>query len=163
MNKSHTSKSQFQLALDVFWQNRMARIAFWILSAFYACAIFADILSPYSFKNENRDYSFCPPSQIHWFDESGKLAGPFVYGSDQTFDEYRRRIFTENKTQKYPLKFWIKGDVYKFLGLFKMDRHVFGVEEPGRLYLWGADSRGRDLLSRIFYGARVSLSIGLME
>ena len=56
----------------------------------------------------------------------------------------------------------VKGDPYKLWGLFKWDRHLFGVQEGGRLYLMGADSRGRDLFSRIIYGSRVSLTIGLL-
>jgi len=161
MDMQHTSKSQFRLALDTFWQNRLARAAFIVLCLFYFCAVFADFLSPYSFKNENRDYSFAAPTTIHWVDEEGRF-GPFVYGLTQKFDEYRRRVFTEDKTQTFPVKFVIKGEEYKFLGLFKTSRHLFGVDDPGRLYFWGADSRGRDLLSRILYGARISLSIGLI-
>lgn len=156
-----SSKSQFRLAMESFWQNRLARWALIILCAFYAGAVFADFLSPYSFKNENRDYSFAPPSRIHWIDENG-VPGPFVYGVTQSFDEYRRRIFAEDKSQKFLLKLFVKGDEHKVLGIFKTSRHLFGVQEPGRLHIWGADSRGRDVFSRVLYGARISLSIGLI-
>ena len=76
------------------------------------------------------------------------------------YDEYRRRIYSET-ADIYPLKFFGKGEPYKFLGLLAWDRHLVSVDAPGRIYLLGADSRGRDVFSRILHGSRVSLTIGL--
>ncbi len=155
------SLSPFSLALRKVKRNRMAALCGMTLIGLYAAAIFADFLSPYSFRNEDRGYSYCPPMQIHLVDEDGQW-GLFVYGYRFTFDEFHRRVYQVDKAQKYPLRFFIKGDEYKFLGISLSRFHLFGVGPEGRIHLWGADSRGRDLFSRILYGSRVSLSIGLV-
>lgn len=148
--------------LAIFCKNRMAVICAVILALLYGAAIFADFLSPYSYDNESREHSYCPPMSIHFFDQDGRLTRPYVYKMSFFFDETHRRIYTEDTSKPYPIQFFIKGDSYRLLGLFPSDRHLFGVTAPGRLHLWGADSRGRDLFSRILWGARVSLSIGLI-
>jgi len=155
------SENEFQIALRNFKKSRIAILCVWILALLYGSALFADILSPYSYKNEDRRYSYSPPTQIHLF-EQGKLQRPFVYQIKFHYNEFRLRIYEEEKSTKYPIQFFTKGDTYKLLGLIPFDRHLFNVEENGRIYLLGADSRGRDLFSRLLYGARVSLSIGLI-
>lgn len=119
----------------------------WILGLLCLGAVFADFLMPYSFKDEAREFSYCPPTAIYIMHE-GKLSLPFVYVSTMTFDEYHRRVYQEDRTKRIFLKF--------FQG------RLFTVDSPGRLYLLGADGRGRDIFSRIFYGARISLSIGFV-
>ena len=79
-----------------------------------------------------------------------------------TFDEVHKRVYKINEKEKYPLRFLVNGDEYKFLGMVPVRLHAIGTRQPARFYLLGADSRGRDLFSRILYGARVSLSIGLI-
>ncbi|MFT7539024.1 MAG: peptide/nickel transport system permease protein [Lysobacterales bacterium] len=133
-----------------------------ILLTLYFIAAFAGFLAPYTYDSEARDHSYAPLSMVHFTNEDGQKTWPFVYGLSFEFDEYHKRVYTEDTAQKYKFGLFIKGDSYKFLGLIPTDRHLLGVESPGRFYLLGADSRGRDLLSRIFYGARVSLSIGLI-
>jgi len=145
-----------------FLQNRWAVICLIILGIIHLAALFADFLSPYSYGNENRNYSYAPPSKIRIVDENGRLSSPFVYGNKITFDESRRRIYKDNLEEKYPVQLFVKGDSYKLLGLIPSSIHLFGIKEPGRIYIWGADSRGRDLYSRLLHGARVSLSIGIL-
>jgi peptide/nickel transport system permease protein len=154
--------SQFQLALKGFRQNRWAMICFWILVCLYAGALFADFFSPYSFKNEDRNYSFSPPTPIRIFDEQGQWHWPFVYGLKLDFDDYHKRRYLTDTSHRYPIRLFFKGDQHRILGLIPSDRHLFGVEAPGRIYLLGADARGRDLFSRLLYGGRISLSIGLI-
>lgn len=144
-------------------KNRIAILNLRILILFYFLAIFADFICPYSFDNEEREFSFSPPTKIHFFNLKKKIFfRPFIYGKVLEFDKYYRRIYKEDKEKIYFIKFFAKGDSYKFLGIFKLNYHLFLVEHPARLYLFGADSRGRDLFSRILYGSRVSLSIGLI-
>jgi peptide/nickel transport system permease protein len=119
-----------------------------VLVLLYGLAIFADFISPYGYQDEDRNYSYCPPTAIQWMDH-GHLAWPFVYGRKLTFDAVHRRVYVNDHKRQYPLNF------------FKAGR-LFGVDMPGRIYIWGADARGRDLFSRIWYGARISLSIGLV-
>lgn len=162
MIKKKEHVSQFQMAIERFKQNRLAMICFYILFLLYLGALLADFLAPYSYGNEERNYSYCPPTMIQFFDEQRNLNRPFVYGRTLTFDQYRKRVYTMDKTKKFPLKFFVKGDEYKFLGFLKSSHHLLGVESSGRFYLFGADSRGRDIYSRILHGARISLSIGLI-
>lgn len=160
---SHDDKhlSEFRLAIRDFQKNRLAVAALIILIILYASAIFADFLTPYSYNNEEREYSYCPPTVIHIFDE-GKLSRPFIYGMKTWFNENHRRIYEPDKNRKYPIRFFLKGDRYKLLGVIPTGVHLWGVEAPGRVHVWGADSRGRDLFSRLLYGGRISLSIGLL-
>lgn len=153
--------SEFQLALASFKQKPLALFCVFLLGLLYFLAIFADFLSPYSFKTEERRYSYAPPTEVHFFDD-GKLVRPFVYGMTMSYDQYKKRVYTIEQEKKYPVQFFHRGDEYNYLGLVKTDVHLFGVEPPGKIYLLGADSRGRDLFSRILYGGRVSLSIGLI-
>ena len=162
MNRPERHLSQFQLAMNSFRKNRLAIFCVWILALLYGSAMLADFVTPYSYRNEDRNYSFCRPTGIEIFNEQGRLCRPFVYGVNIAFDENHKRIYSINKNEKYPLKLFIRGDKYKFLGFIPCSMRLFGVDAPGRIYLWGADSRGRDLFSRIIYGGRISLSIGLI-
>ncbi|MDP3142828.1 MAG: ABC transporter permease [Candidatus Omnitrophota bacterium] len=143
-------------------KNKLGWASLVILGCLYFCAVFADFLSPYSYDNENRLYSYCPPARINFVDTDGKLVWPFIYDVKLNFDNFHQRIYSVDNAKIYPLKIWVKGDSYKFLGLVPCQIHMFGVDSSARLYLWGADSRGRDIFSRILYGARISLSIGLI-
>ena len=148
MARKINSHSRTGLALEAFRRNRVGMICLWALLALYGMAICADFISPYSYKDEDRNFSYCPPTAIEFFDQ-GHLKLPFVYGRALTFNAMHRRVYMVDAAQKYPLRF-LKGG------------RLFGVDAPGRLYLWGADARGRDLFSRIWYGARISLSIGIL-
>ena len=161
MIKEEKSFSQFQMALKGFKRNRIAMICLSVLILFYLSAIFADFLSPYSYDNEDRNFSYCPPMSIHFFD-NGKVARPYIFGFNMTFDSFHKRVYKTDVSLKYPIRFFVRGDEYRLLGFLPGRWHLFGVDLPGRIHLWGADSRGRDLFSRILYGARVSLSIGLI-
>lgn len=153
--------SEFQLHLRDFSKNRAAVICVWILFVLYAAAAFADFLAPYSFKDEDRAYSYCPPSKIHWV-RDGKITRPFIYGAKLGYNQLHARVYETDEEQIYPLRFFFKGEPYRLMGLIPMKHRLIGVDQPGRLYLFGADARGRDIFSRILFGARVSLSIGLV-
>ncbi len=161
MKNKEQHLSETQLALRKFFKNRLAYACLIVLGLLYFSAIFADFLSPYSYKTEKRTFSYCPPTSVKIVHQ-GKWALPYVSGIELNFNEYHQRIYEFNNEQKYPLKFFVRGDKYKLLGIFPCDRHLFGVDEVTRVYLFGADSRGRDIFSRILYGGRISLSIGLI-
>ncbi len=148
MNTINKPISQFGLAFQAFRRKRLAMACVWMLGVLYAMAIFADFFSPYSYKDEDRNFSYCPPMAVEFLDK-GKLSWPFVYGRTLKFNEVHQREFAIDRAQKYPLHFFKNG-------------HLFGVPAPGRVYIWGGDSRGRDLFSRIWHGARISLSIGIV-
>jgi len=157
------SLSPGRLALLKLRRHRLAMGGLWALLILYVtCFVFSDFIAPYWFNNERRDLSYQPPSRIHVFDNGGKLRWPFVYRASYTFDEEQNRVYAEDTSARYPIGLFVEGDEHRLLGLIPMKTRLFGVAEPARIYLLGADSRGRDLLSRIIYGGRVSLSIGIV-
>ena len=163
MPEQPTSLSLSRLAFRKLRRHRLAMAGLCVLGFLYlTCFVLSDFIAPYHFDNERRDLSYQPPFKVHLFDVDGNLRRPFVYETAYKFDEHYNRVFTEEKTKRYPIKLFVKGDKHNFLGLIPSRVRLFGVEEPARLYLLGADSRGRDLLSRIIYGGRVSLSVGLV-
>ena len=155
-------RSLTRLAFAQLRRNRFAMASFWVLVLFYLAAAFADVLAPYHYDNEARGNSYNPPTPLRFRDADGvRHWRPFVYPMSFTRDENFRRVYVEDTSRPVPLHFWVKGDAHKLLGLIATERHLFGLADPAvRIYLCGADARGRDLLSRMLYGARVSLSIG---
>lgn len=156
--------SEWQLIRWRFLRHRLAVTSLIILLTLYLCAIFAEFISPYDPRQENINYTYCPPTRIYFFDENGRFyLCPFVYKVNKSFDP---KTFLEkyelDKSKKYFVRFWVRGDSYKLWGLFPSNLHLFGVEGEGRIFLFGTDKVGRDLFSRIIYGSRISLSIGLV-
>ena len=146
--------------LNLMRQNPILYPAVAILLFLYCSAIFAGFLSPYHYETEKRENSYHPPTPIYFTDD-GSLTRPYVLQYQYHFDENQKRVYEPTNHKKHPIQLFVHGDTYDFLGLFETNIHLFGVNQ-GRIYLLGADSRGRDLLSRIFFGGRVSLSIGLI-
>jgi len=159
---NHKTQSQFSNLFGRLKKNKFAFISLCTIILLYLSSIFADFISPYSYDNEKRDYSYCSPTPIQFRNSRGKLTRPFIYGMSYSYDEFHKRIYKTDKTKTYPIKLFKKGDSYKLLGVIPCSYHLFGVKSSARIYLWGADLRGRDLFSRILYGSRVSLSIGLI-
>ncbi len=155
--------SQWQLMWQKFRRHKLALMGGSILILLYLGAILADFLTPYTAEQRFERSHFQPPTQIHIFDEDGRLHTPFVYGITSTRDTIMlARIYEEDTSVRYPIRLFVPGETYKLLGLIKTDLHFFGVEKPGTIFLFGTDSIGRDLFSRTIYASRLSLSIGLL-
>lgn len=155
-------RSPSQLLWLKLRRNRAAMIGVYILAILYGAAILAGFISPYKYDNGVTDFSFVPPmiTRIHIFDEQGRFSRPFVYGLTPV--DPLAKSYRDDSARKYPIRFFVRGDSYHILWIIRSNVHLFGVEEPGRIYLFGADRTGNDLFSRILYGAQVSLSIGLV-
>jgi peptide/nickel transport system permease protein len=135
-----------------------------LLLSFYLIAALAGFVAPYGVRTTHDAYPAAPPHGLHWIDADGKFHWwPFVYGLDKQADlKTFRPIYTPNTSETYPIRLFFRGVPYTLLGLFETDIHLFGVEEPGKVFLLGTDTQGRDLLSRVLYGAQVSLTVGLL-
>ncbi len=157
-----SSEGSFKKGLRKLRKHRLAVFSFWVLLVLYLSALFAPVISPYHYETEKRAFSYAPPSRIRIIDSEGNLSRPFIYKRNFQFDQFYRRIYQEDKSEKFPIRFFTRGDRYHFLNLFETDFHLFGVDEPAYLNLFGTDARGRDLFSRVIYGSQISLSIGLV-
>ena len=154
--------SSWVLMRRAFVKHRVAIFGGVFLLLIYLCAIFAGFLAPYASSQRHPEHLLAPPVAVRLFHE-GRLRAPFVYGFEISRDPVTlARIYEVDETQVYPIRFFVRGDEYRFWGLFKTDLHLMGVEEPGKLFLFGTEVLGRDMFSRVLAGARVSLSIGLI-
>jgi len=150
-----------------FLKHRMALISAVLVILLYSVAAFCEFVAPYNPEDTFAKYKLVPPTRIHIFDEAGNLRRPFVYQIKRDRDpETLRSIYTEDTSVLYPIKFWVEGTEYKLWGLWPMNVRLFGLDvdhdEQG-IFLIGGDRLGRDLFSRICYGARISLTIGLVS
>lgn len=144
-----------------FQRHRLALASAVFLVVLYLLAAFAEFVAPYNLQSRHIDAIYSPPQQIHLFHD-GRFVGPFVYGRTQTLDmEELRRVYSKNTGEVQPIRFFCRGDSYNFWGLWQSNLHLACPADGGTLYLLGTDRLGRDILSRILYGARISLTIGL--
>jgi len=154
--------SQWQI---MWWKFRRHRIAVWsgiVLLLFYLCVPFAEIIAPYTPNERSNDHLYAPPQRLHLFHE-GEFVGPFVYGMTSTINlETVRWEFQEDRDRIYPVRFFCLGSPYEFWGVIPGRFHLFCPAEGGSLFLLGTDRLGRDVLSGLIYGARLSLTVGLI-
>jgi peptide/nickel transport system permease protein len=157
--------SQWQLIRWKFMSHKMAVGASVVLVFFYLIAVFCEFLSPNDPRRRNVAYINAPPQKLRFIDATGKFHfRPFVYPITLVRDpETFRDKYVVNKHNIITLYFFVRGDVYKLWGLIPSSIHLIGSglnDTP--VFLLGADKVGRCMLSRIFYGSRISLTIGLM-
>lgn len=166
--KTQVSQSYWALVWWKFKRNRVAVLGGIILLAFYISFVFIpEFLSPYSLETTS-EYVEAGPTRIHFIDSEGKFhLRPFVYGMEKKVDvKTRSRTYIEDTTRMYPIYFFIKGDPYELLGFIPMDIHLYGVDRLNNpeaiMLIMGADALGRDWFTRIMYGGRLSLMLGLI-
>jgi len=132
-----------------------------LLAGFHLAVLFAGFFAPYGYATQNRETPYMPPSGLHFVDAHGKAhLRPFVHGWRD--DGSGSGALQEDSTRSYQLHFFVEGSPYKVAGVVGSRLHLFGVDEPGRVFLLGTDGFGRDQFSRFLYGGRVSLLAGLI-
>jgi peptide/nickel transport system permease protein len=150
-----------------FFRHPLAVPGLVVLAVLYTVMLFAEFIAPYDFDNGSRELSFQPPSRLHFVHDGKFTPWPFVYAYSFRFNKLYERTYVEDRSTPYPIRLFAIGDAVKLWGFIPINRHLFGVsgkqgKAPGRVYLLGADAVGRDLVSRIVYGSRVSLTIGFL-
>ena len=161
-----------ELTLRRFARHRLGMASLFVLVVLYTVALGCEFFAPTTRGWHDLAYSDCPPQRLHW-----TLAdGLHVYRLRRLDNAVTfARSYTEDPSLKLPLGFLVRGEPYRLWNLVPMDRHFFGLDRarlaarhpadlPGTVfYLLGADKYGRDVLSRLIYGARISLSVGLIS
>ncbi|HSV86749.1 MAG TPA: ABC transporter permease, partial [Levilinea sp.] len=167
VEKKPVSQSYYALVWWKFKKNRLAIVGAVILILSYTMMVLLpEFVSPYLLETRS-DFTEARPQTIRFVDSTGRFhLRPFVYGLERHIDQERRiRVFLEDPDRMYPIHFFVRGEPYRILGLIPWDVHLFGVksDDPdAAIFIMGTDSNGRDYFTRIIYGGRLSLMLGLI-
>lgn len=170
------------IAWQQFKKHPLARVSLTILGFLYLIAAFADFLAPYPERYINTNMTFQPPNRIHFLDEEGRLTRPYIYRMTRELDmQTFQTVWTIDESTKYEIKFFVRREgirdryvpfpvnlipvgLRQAWGIVPTSTlHLFGLDNPNaRIYLWGSGDLGDDIFSRILFGARISLTIGIL-
>ena len=149
--------------LDKLSKDKISKVCLILLITIYSFVLLSGFIAPYDPNVRDTKASYLPPSTIYFFDNN-KPSIPFIYKRTYSFDKDNfKKIVKEDKTKKIYLKLFAQGDPCKLLGIIPYNIHLFGTSDKNiRVYLFGTDRNGRDILSRILYGGLPSLTIGFV-
>jgi len=154
--------SQRKLIWRRFKKHKAGVVGGYVVLCLYLCVFLAEFLAPHGVNHRYYQVVHLPPQRIHFTSQDGFHLRPFVYGIKGKLDRQTGvKQYTEDAAKRYPITLFARGDTYSFYGLFETDIHLFGVGKNNPIYLLGTDRFGRDMLSRLLIGGRISLTIGL--
>ena len=158
--------TQWQLMWWRFRKHRLAMTSLVIVILIYLVALLAEFLAPFTPDEFQADYTYAPPQRLHLFLETGNglRFQPWVYGYKVEIEEEAlRRVFVPDAEVIHEIGFFVSGVPVTLFGFLETDRHLVGPKDPeAPMFLFGADKLGRDMLTRMIYGTRISMSIGLV-
>ena len=172
-DESYYMASQWTLMWRKLQKHKLAKFSLVILAILYLGALFADFFAPYGLEEFSALYKNTAPTRIYWQDEDGHFSRPYVYGLKKVNDRKTFKVvITEDTSKKYYIDLFTEGVEYKLFGAIPCNTHLYGlVDEEGnpardangkalaRIHLFGADSTGACIFSRVLFGGRVSLTI----
>jgi peptide/nickel transport system permease protein len=161
-----TDETQWVLIWRRFRKHRMAMVSLVVVALLYGIAIFAEFVAPMNPRAFDSRFPYAPPHivRLMYSSSEGRVFRPHVLGYSVILDQARFiRIFEEDPANVIDIGFFVVAEPYKLMGLFPMQRRLFGAKNPENpVFLLGADRLGRDLLSRMIYGTRISMTVGLV-
>jgi len=133
-----------------------------LLLGLHVALLLAGFFAPYDPAAQNRDLSYAPPTRLHFKDETGFHFQPYVYASQLVMEGDQQGSYEEDRSREYQVRLFVTGASYKLLGFHASTKHLFGVDEPVRIFLFGTDAYGRDELSRVLFGGQISVAAGIV-
>ena len=162
LERSDMDAPNWVLVWRKFKRHKLGLISGIFLLICYLILPIAGFIAPYTPNERSADYLYAPPQSINLWHE-GQFIGPYVYPITATADLVNYRwTYETDETTPMPLEYFCEGAQYKLFGLIASDTHLFCAPEGATVFLWGSDRLGRDVFSRILYGAQLSLTVGLI-
>ncbi|MGD1883396.1 MAG: ABC transporter permease [Paracoccaceae bacterium] len=162
IDREDMDASNARLVWRKFRRHRLGLISGVFLALCYIVLPFAGFIAPYTPNERSADFLYHPPQDIRFWHE-GEFIGPYVYPTTAVADlENFRWSYDVDETRPMPLQFFCQGSTYSIAGFIPSNTHLVCAPVGATLFLWGSDRLGRDVFSRILYGAQLSLTVGLI-
>jgi peptide/nickel transport system permease protein len=136
-------------------------IAITALVGLHLILLCAGFFAPYDPTTQDRELPYAPPTRMHFTDDHGFHFRPFVYAWTTALDSDQIESYKEDRNRRYPVHFFVSGSSYRLLGVYRATLHLFDVDSPGKILLFGADGYGRDEFSRVLFGGQISVTAGI--